>query len=283
MFTINNKTVLITGAAMGMGKLYALKAAQEKAKQIILWDIQESQLRETVNLLKNKGANVAGTVVDLSQLESIKEVALATKSLPGFSGINVLINNAGVISGNQFFWKLDEKKDIDVTMAINALAPMYVTLQFIKEMIADTAKEKRILNVASAAGLVSNPNMSVYAASKWAVLGWSDSLRLELKKSGHSHISVTTFCPSYISTGMFAGAKSMFLMPIVTPESAVDTAWYGMKRGKAIVYKPSTVSLSGLVKGLLPLPVWDWIAEHILRIYNSMDDFTGHPCKGDKK
>ena len=136
MFTINNKTVLITGAAMGMGKLYALKAAQEKAKQIILWDIQESQLRETVNLLKNKGANVAGTVVDLSQLESIKEVALATKSLPGFSGIDVLINNAGVISGNQFFWKLDEKKDIDVTMAINALAPMYVTLQFIKEMIA---------------------------------------------------------------------------------------------------------------------------------------------------
>ena len=277
MFTINNKTVLITGAAMGMGKLYALKAAQEKAKQIILWDIQESQLRETVNLLKNKGANVAGTVVDLSQLESIKEVALATKSLPGFSGIDVLINNAGVISGNQFFWKLDEKKDIDVTMAINALAPMYVTLQFIKEMIADTAKEKRILNVASAAGLVSNPNMSVYAASKWAALGWSDSLRLELKKSGYSHMRVTTFCPTYISTGMFAGAKSMLLMPIVTPESAVDTAWSAMKRGKAIVYKPFTVSLSGLVKGILPLPIWDWVAEHILRIYNSMDNFTGRP------
>ena len=277
MFTINNKTVLITGAAMGMGKLYALKAAQEKAKQIILWDIQESQLRETVNLLKSKGANVAGTVVDLSQLESIKEVALATKSLPGFSGIDVLINNAGVISGNQFFWKLDEKKDIDSTMAINALAPMYVTLQFIEEMIADTTKEKRILNVASAAGLVSNPNMSVYAASKWAALGWSDSLRLELKKSGYSHMRVTTFCPTYISTGMFAGAKSMLLMPIVTPESAVDTAWSAMKRGKAIVYKPFTVSLSGLVKGILPLPIWDWVAEHILRIYNSMDNFTGRP------
>lgn len=277
MFTINNKTVLITGAAMGMGKLYALKAAQEKAKQIILWDIQENQLRETINLLESKGANVAGTVVDLSQLESIKEVALATKSLPGFSGIDVLINNAGVISGNQFFWKLDEKKDIDSTMAINALAPMYVTLQFIEEMIADTTKEKCILNVASAAGLVSNPNMSVYAASKWAALGWSDSLRLELKKSGYSHMRVTTFCPTYISTGMFAGAKSMLLMPIVTPESAVDTAWSAMKRGKAIVYKPFTVSLSGLVKGILPLPIWDWVAEHILRIYNSMDNFTGRP------
>jgi all-trans-retinol dehydrogenase (NAD+) len=67
--------------------------------------------------------------------------------------------------------------------------------------------------------------MSVYAASKWAVIGWSDSLRLELEQQGHHHLKVTTFCPSYISTGMFEGARGPLLTPLMTPEDAVGRAW----------------------------------------------------------
>ena len=95
-------------------------------------------------------------------------------------------------------------------------------------MIADTSRPKRILNIASAAGTLANPKMSVYAASKWAMVGWSDSLRLELVREGHRHVAVTTFCPSYVSTGMFAGARGPLLAccarRIVIMRHAVDHA-----------------------------------------------------------
>ncbi|QRN40654.1 MAG: SDR family NAD(P)-dependent oxidoreductase [Neisseriaceae bacterium] len=275
-YDLKGKNVLITGAAMGMGRIYALRSAQEKASNIILWDINQEQLEKTAEEVRAKGAIVYTNVVDLGQLEEIERAAKETKALPNVSSLDVLINNAGVVSGNNYFWNMDNKKDIYFTMSINALAPMYVTNLFIDDMIADKSTEKRILNVASAAGLVSNPNMSVYVASKWSCLGWSDSFRLELKKSGNKHIKVTTFCPTYISTGMFYGVKGMLLTPVITPETAVDVAWKGMKKGTPIVYKPLTVRLSGVLKGILPTGLWDWVAENVIGIYSSMEDFKGH-------
>ena len=71
--------------------------------------------------------------------------------------------------------------------------------------------------------------MSVYAASKWAVVGWSDSLRIELEQEGYRHLRVTTFCPSYISTGMFAGARGPLLTPAhdspMTPSGGHGGRW----------------------------------------------------------
>ena len=89
--------------------------------------------------------------------------------------------------------------------AINALAPMHITREFLPAMLA-AGRDCRIVNIASAAGLVSNPRMSVYSASKWAVVGWSDSLRLELRGTP---VRVTTVCPSYVTTGMFARRASV--------------------------------------------------------------------------
>src|SRR3546814_20895380 len=83
-----------------------------------------------------------------------------------------------------------------MTMAINALAPMYIAREFLPDMLADRSGERRIVNISSAASLVSNPRMSVYCASKWACTGWSDSLRLELQQSGHAHVKVLTVCRS---------------------------------------------------------------------------------------
>ncbi|MFH4416085.1 MAG: SDR family NAD(P)-dependent oxidoreductase [Neisseriaceae bacterium] len=274
-YEVAGKTVLITGAAMGMGRLYALKAAREQAKCLVLWDINEEKLKQTAIEVENLGTKVYAQVVDLAQPQEIEKAAEEVKNSPDYSAIDVLINNAGVISNNQYFWNLDSERDIYFTMSINALAPMYVTNAFIGDMLADDRVPKRILNIASAAGVVSNPNMSVYAASKWACLGWSDSLRIELIKAGKKHIKVTTFCPSYISTGMFEGAKGMLLVPILTPESAVQAAWQGMKLGKAIIYRPLTVRLSLFLKGVLPIQLWDWVAEKVIRIYSSMEDFKG--------
>jgi short-subunit dehydrogenase len=141
-------------------------------------------------------------------------------------------------------------------------------------MIAGSG-ECRLLNLASAAGFTPNPRMAVYAASKWAVIGWSDSVRLELKQAGHEHVKVTTVCPYYVRTGMFEGARSAPLLPLLDPAEVVDEAWTSMLAGKPFVVLPRTVMLSEMLKGVLPTGVRDFIADHVIGVYHTMEDFTG--------
>ncbi|UJF24951.1 SDR family NAD(P)-dependent oxidoreductase [Suttonella sp. R2A3] len=276
-YGVSGKNVLITGAAMGMGRLYALRAAREGATTLHLWDQDVAGMQETADLVReasNTPIEVITTEVDLSD-SAVIDQQLTTLLERGAAGeIDVLINNAGVVSGNAYFWQ--DEKPPEWCMQINTLAPMQITRALLPQMIERKSQEMRILNIASAAATVSNPRMAVYCASKWAMLGWGDSLRLELINAGHEHIKLTTFCPSYISTGMFAGAKKMFLTPILTPEQAVNAAWQAMLDGKAVRYLPWSVRLAMIIKALLPQPWWDWTAKHILKVTSSMDEFRGH-------
>ena len=164
------------------------------------------------------------------------------------------------------------------TIEVNTLAPMYLAHEFLPGMI-DAQGETRMLNLASAAGFTPNPRMAVYAASKWAVIGWSDSVRLELKQAGHEHVKVTTVCPYYVGTGMFEGAKSAPLLPILDPHEVVDEAWTAMLAGSPFVVLPKTVMLSEMLKGVVPIGVRDFIADHVIGVYHTMDEFTGRATK----
>ncbi len=188
--------------------------------------------------------------------------------------IDVLVNNAGIVRGNQYFWETDLQRDTTTTIDVNTLAPMYVAHEFLPAMIAAPG-ECRLLNLASAAGFTANPRMAVYAASKWAMIGWSDSVRLELKQAGHDHVKVTTVCPYYTRTGMFEGAKSAPLLPILDPADVVDEAWTAMLAGRPFVVLPKTVQLSEMLKGVVPTDVRDFLADHVFGVYHTMDDFTG--------
>lgn len=275
MKTIENKKVLITGAAMGMGKLYAQLAAAEEAADIVLWDINEAALEETARELRKGSASAVRVhtyVVDVSRQDAIEEAAERVRTEVG--DIEILFNNAGVVRGNSYFWESDNSKDTVFTMKINAVAPMLVAREFLPGMIAADG-ECRVINVASAAGLTANPRMASYCGSKWAAVGWSDSVRLELEQAGHSHVKVTTVCPYYISTGMFDGAKAAPLLPILAPETVVDEVWKQMKKGAPFVILPKTVLLSEVFKGILPTSVRDFVAGRVLGVYKTMEHFTG--------
>lgn len=269
--SVSGKKVLITGAAMGMGKIYARLAAGEGAAAVVLWDINQAELDKTVAELQAAGGKVHGYLVDVSKPEAIQQAAERVRRELGDP--DIVFNNAGIVRG-KYFWEHDPAKDIALTMAINALAPMYIAREFLPAMIAGGG-EARLVNIASAAGTVANPKMSVYCASKWAALGWSESVRLELEKAGHRHVRVTTVCPSFISTGMFEGARGPLLTPILTPRDVCDRVWAAMKRGTPLLTMPWTVRFGMLMRGLLPLPLWDWVAEHIFGVYKSMDEFKG--------
>lgn len=273
-----------------MGELYARRAAREGAAAIALWDVDMERAEALAAELGSgsgpgtrPGSGLADArnealprvraySVDVSDLAAVREAVERTRAELGDP--DVLINNAGIVRG-ALFWEHDPQGDIEATMRINSLAPMWLTREVLPAMMADRARRKRILNIASAAGTLPNPRMSVYAASKWAMVGWSESLRLELQREGYRHIAVTTFCPSYISTGMFAGARGPLFTPIMTPQQAVSAAWQGMLAGKPVVSKPWTVKLAMAARGVLPTGAWDVAADRVFKVYSSMDRFTG--------
>ena len=166
MFSVADKTMLVTGGSRGMGKLFCGLGVAEGAK-IIIWDINEQAMEETAREL-TRGGEVYTYKVDVSDRGAIEKAAQLVLEKHGT--VDILINNAGIVVAS-YFWE-HTNDQIEKTMRVNSEGPMYICRAFLPAMIKK--REGRIVNMASAAGLISNPKMSVYCASKWAVTGWSE-------------------------------------------------------------------------------------------------------------
>ncbi len=201
----------MTGGASGIGRIIS-RMMLERGAEVVIWDISQENIDQTLSELATKG-KISGYRVDVSNYASVESVAKEV------GAIDLLINNAGIVVGRDF--SEHTISDIDRTMGVNIMAPMYLTHQFLPAMIA--RKSGHICNIASMAGTVSNPRMSVYAASKWGLFGWSDSLRLEMERE-KTEVKVTTVLPYYINTGMFDGVQST--IPIQKPEVATMLGVY---------------------------------------------------------
>jgi all-trans-retinol dehydrogenase (NAD+) len=265
MKNLQSKTILITGGASGIGKIMVRLLLERKAK-VIIWDINQENMDQTIAEFSTIGS-ILGFNVDISNLEQIQYTAKKIKQEIGT--VDVLINNAGIIVGKYF--SDHSVTDILKTMEINANAPMFITKVFLDEMLHQNSGH--ICNIASSGGLISNPKMSVYAASKWALIGWSDSLRLEMKQL-NKNVNVTTIMPYYINTGMFDGVKSK--IPILEPEAAALTIIKAIENNKRMVTIPGYIyRLTRIGQGIMSINVFDWFAGDILGIYKTMEYFTG--------
>ena len=266
MSRIEGQTVLITGGASGIGRIMAAMALEKGARKLILWDIDSRGLDATVAELRKLHPEVHGSAVDVAGTEDVVRASEEVRA--SFGGVDLLINNAGIVVGKYFHEHTHE--DIDRTMTINALAPMHIALEFLPWMLRKGSGH--IVNIASAAGMVANPRMSAYCASKWGVIGWSDSLRLEMERLG-TGIKVTTVTPYYIDTGMFAGVRS--LIPIIKPQAAARKIIRGIERDRIFVRMPFIVNLLPFVRGVMPLRLFDFVVGRALRVHSTMDGFTG--------
>lgn len=272
MTKIKNRCVLITGGASGIGKLIAKRCLKKRAYRVILWDINEKALLKTKSQFANLGYSVDTDVVDVANLEDIQRAARRVQDT--YTTVDILFNNAGIVVGKPFLEH--SHRDISKTIGINTLALMHITKEFLPEMVAQG--EGHIINIASAAGLIANPDMSVYASSKWAVIGWSDSLRLEMERD-NSGVQVTTVMPSYIDTGMFDGVKPPLLTPTMTPEYIVDKIMEAVRDNEIILQEPFMVKSLPLLKGVLPQRAFDFLAGKIFGVHQSMSKFKGRPEK----
>lgn len=268
MSTFLHKNILITGGASGIGRLLAERSAQEGISNIILWDIDAGNLQKTVEFFSNENVPVHAYVVDLTIRD---EIYSAAEMVAGVIGpVDILVNSAGVVTGKQFH--LSGPGEIQQTIDVNVLGALHTTRAFLPGMIKQ--KSGHIVNISSAVSLMANPKMSTYVASKWALTGWSESLRLELEAIS-PNLKVTTVQPSFINTGMFKGVEPPLWTPLLDPEMICDTIISAIKRNRIIVREPFMVKLVPILKGLLPTRLFDYIAGKIFHVYRSMDTFTG--------
>ncbi len=262
-----NANVLITGGASGIGKLMGRMALERGAKRVIIWDINSTSIETTKQEFCSIG-EVIGYTVDISESKQITEAY--NDIVKEFSHIDILINNAGIITSNSTFDNMSEE-EIVKTMQINTIAPMIIARTVLPDMIKRNSGH--ICTIASAAGLISNPRMSVYTASKWGVIGWSDSIRIELHEL-KSKIRVTTVAPYYINTGMFNGVKSS-IIPILNPKYVARKVIKAIEKNVNFIGIPFGFHFIRFWQWILPTKLFDIFFGEVFGIYHTMDKFTG--------
>lgn len=266
-----NANVLITGGASGIGRIMGRMALEKGASNLIIWDINPINIESTKKELGKLG-KVWGYIVDVSDNKKVNETYVRTVNECG--DIDILINSAGIITSNKTFDNQTED-EIVRTMKINTIAPMFVA----RAVLPDMLKRDRghICTIASAGGMLSNPKMSVYAASKWGVIGWSDSVRIELQDM-RSNVHVTTIAPYYINTGMFDGVKSR-IIPILKPEYVSRKVIRAIERNKIFKGIPFGFHFIRFWQTVLPTRVFDFFFGQVFGIYHTMDNFTGRKAE----
>ena len=268
-----DSSVLITGGASGIGKIMGRMALERGASTLIIWDINSQNISLTINELSQYG-KVRGYIVDVSRNDAIIETYNKVKAECG--NVDILINCAGIVTSNKTF---DQQTTDEIlrTMNINTIAPMLVTRAILPDMLK--RRTGHVCTIASAGGMLGNPRMSVYGASKWGAIGWSDSMRIELQ-ANKSEVHVTTVAPYYINTGMFDGVKSR-IIPILKPEYASKKVIRAIEKNRTFCGIPFGFHFIRFWQAILPTKAFDWLFGEVFGIYHTMDNFTGR--KPDSK
>ena len=266
MTKIKGKNVLITGGASGIGKIMGRMVLEKGAKSLIIWDVNQQSMQAVADEFAPL-ARVHIYKVDITDSQLVAQTYQQVKQDCG--SVDILINCAGIVRGNKTFDQQTEQ-DIRLTFEVNTIAPMIITKEIIPDMLRRNCGH--ICNIASAGGMLGNPKMSVYGSSKWAMIGWSESMRIELQQQ-KSNVRVTTVAPYFISTGMFTGVRSVF--PILKPEPTAKKIIRAIERNTIFAGIPFKYHFIRFWQAILPLRLFDFVFGTVFGIYRTMDYFTG--------
>ena len=272
---IKGSNVLITGGASGIGKIMGRMALEKGARNLIIWDINIAAIEAVKQEFKELG-NVYGYRVDVSSNDTV--VNTYKRVVEDCGEVDILINCAGIVTSNKTFDQMSAD-EITRTININTIAPMFVAHAMLPGMLR--RNRGHICTITSAGGMLSNPKMSVYAASKWGATGWSDSVRIELQEM-KSKVRITTVAPYYINTGMFDGVKSP-IIPILKPEYVSRKVLRAIEKNKNFAGIPFGFHFIRFWQAFLPTRVFDFFFGKVFGIYHAMDQFTGRTKENKAK
>ncbi|HWW36770.1 MAG TPA: SDR family NAD(P)-dependent oxidoreductase [Xanthobacteraceae bacterium] len=268
MLKLAGRTAVVTGAAGGIGRGIALALAR-RGCHVALADIDEAALaRTTAEIAGQESARslrVSHYRLDVANRAAV--AALPAQMMAAHGAVDILVNNAGVALGGTFL-EIAES-DFDWLLGINFWGVVQMTRAFLP--LLSNSEEARIVNVSSLFGLIAPPGQTAYAASKFAVRGFSESLRHEL---ADTRIGVTVVHPGGIATSIAKNARmpaslsddeaakrrtffdSFLTMP---PETAGEIIVRGVERRKARILVGSDAKYAELVERLMPVNYWKWL------------------------
>lgn len=248
---LKSKCAIVTGGAMGIGLATARRLIKEGCA-VTIWDIQPATLDAARAELQAGGGRVFTHVCDVTDKSRVYELAQKAKEEMG--KVDILINNAGYVMGGDFLAQPDEVWE--KTIAVNVTSMIYTIRAFLPGMYERNSGH--VVNISSAAGTIGVPDLAIYAATKWAVWGLTESMRLEAWNKNKSGVKWSSIHPSYIAQGMFAGAKLKgiggLLVPLLKDHDVVAKAIVegALKKGKYSPKRPRTVNLTIRLRGLFP-------------------------------
>ena len=216
MKEFRDKVAVVTGAASGIGRGLAERCVQEGMK-VVLADIEEKALAEAEKEIREAGASVLAVSTDVSKASDIE--ALAQKTLDAFGAVHLLCNNAGVGGGttiSETVWA-HSMANWKWVIGVNLWGVIYGVRVFVPIMLEQDS-ECHIVNTASAAGLISGPQIGPYKVAKHGVVSLSETLYHDLASIG-AKINVSVLCPGSVNTRIMDAGRNR------PPELQNDPAW----------------------------------------------------------
>ncbi len=260
---LSGSRVLITGGASGLGRQLAVQSAA-KGAHVVIWDMNLVNAKKVVAEIQKAGGSAEAHQVDITDRLAVNKLALKV------GAVDVLFNNAGVVSGD---WFLDLNPDsIERTYRVNVLSLYWMTQAFLPAMVQ--SGRGCVVTISSASGMLGVAKLTDYAASKFAAFGFMESLRSELRMK-RSSVNTLTVCPHYIGTGMFDGVQTKFawLLPILDEAKVAAKILRSVEKGKAMLVMPKFVHVIPVVR-VLPIRAFDRITD-FFGVNRTMDNFRG--------
>ena len=271
---LKNKIVLVTGAAKGIG-LATVKRLLKKEAKVVLWDFQPDDLNTAVQSLKNDGHDVFSQVCDVTNKEQVYHNAEVIKKEIG--DIDILINNAGTVYTGYMLDRSDA--ELENMINVNFTSMIYTIRAFMPAMLEKN--KGHIVNISSASSLIGAPKLAIYAATKWAVMGLTESLRLEAIKMGKKGVKFSSVHPNFLKKGLFEGTKLNLLGSLFAPGVKSHDAVAKVIVNRAIGWGfhspkvPWIMNQSVLLRALLPSSLLIKFG-NIYGLNNMMDEYTGY-------
>lgn len=264
---LQDAVVIVTGAGSGIGRLLCLAAAAKGAR-VALWDLNLEAAERVAHSIRRIGGSALALQVDVTDAQRVNAANRIVEHELG--PVDILVNNAGIVTGSRISELTPEH--VRRTFAVNVESHFHTTKAVLPGM--RERDHGLIVTIASAAGLVGVARQSDYAASKFAAVGFSESLRNELRSEG-SRVSTLTVCPYYIDTGMFEGVttKVPLLLPIMKPRFVAAQIIRAIEQGRSRLTLP-WFARSIFAIHLLPTALADRILD-LFGLNEGMDHFTG--------
>ncbi len=254
-------TTLVTGGGSGLGRQLCRQAAARGAR-VVVWDLDGEAAARTAELITADGGTAYSQQVDVTDPAAVSEAAASAGT------VDVLVNCAGVVTGKPLLEATETQ--IRRTCDVNVLGLYWTTRAFLPGMLA--RHSGTIVTIASAAGIVGVARQTDYSASKWAAIGFTESLRAELRGTG---VATLVVAPYYIDTGMFAGVRTRFplLLPILHEADVATKVLDAVASGRKQLMLPPLVRVLPVLR-VLPVAAFDAVV-NLFGINRSMDHFVG--------